>query len=74
MKVVLAWTRQPTTVAGISALFGATAAHLAGQISWIQSMPIIAGALVSILLPDDSAAKADAEALSAALASKLTAH
>lgn len=72
MKAVIAWTRQPTTVAGVSALFGAIAARLADQLSWSQSVPIIAGALVSILLPDDSTAKADAEALSAAVASRLT--
>ena len=55
--------RQPSTVGGLAALCGALEAVLSGQMSWPAALPFLAGAAVSILLPDNSAAKADAEAL-----------
>ncbi len=55
--------RQPTTVGGLAALFGTLEAILSGQMNWQAALPLIAGALVSIVLPDNSGAKADAEAM-----------
>jgi hypothetical protein len=68
MHVLLAWLRQPTSVAGISALSGTFLALLTHQISWAQAMPLIAGGLTSIALPDDAGAKANAESLARAIA------
>lgn len=55
--------RQPSTVAGLAALCGTLEAALSGQMTWPAALPFLVGAVVSILLPDNSAAKADAEAL-----------
>ncbi len=55
--------RQPSTVGGLAALCGTLEAAITGQMSWAHALPFIVGAVVSILLPDNSAARADAEAL-----------
>jgi hypothetical protein len=60
MKSVIAWLQQPTTVAGLSALFGTLAALGLHEMSWTQALPLIAGSMMSIALPDNSGAKADA--------------
>jgi len=51
------WVRQPTTVAGISALLGTAVAVLLGQMSFAAAVPLVAGAAVSMVLPDNSAAR-----------------
>ena len=71
MRTVQAWLRQPTSVAGISALFAALTALLSHQLDWAQALPIIAGAVISIALPDNAAAKADAESLARAIAAEI---
>ena len=58
--------RQPSTVAGLAALCGTLEAALSGEMTWAHTLPFLVGAVVSILLPDNSAAKADAEALARA--------
>jgi hypothetical protein len=63
VKALLAWARQPTSIAGLSALFGTFSAIALHQIGWLQGAPLLAGALVSIALPDNTAAKTDAEVL-----------
>jgi len=55
--------RQPSTVAGLAALCGTLDAVFSGQMSWPAALPFLVGAAVSILLPDNSAAKRDTEAL-----------
>ncbi len=71
MKLLLNWVRQPTTVAGISAAFGTFAALLVHQVTWAQAVPLLAGAFMSIALPDNSLAKGDAIALGQAIMTKL---
>ena len=71
MRFIIAWVQQPSTVAGLSAAVGTISALATGQITWPQAMPLLAGSIVSILLPDNNAAKADAEALANALAARL---
>ena len=63
MGQVYAWVRQPTTVAGISALFGTVVALLLKQISLAAAVPLLTGAAMSMVLPDNSAAKLQAEKL-----------
>ena len=58
--------RQPSTVAGLAALCGALEAVLTKQMTWAAALPIVVGAVVSVLLPDNNAAKADAETLARA--------
>jgi len=60
MKSLVAWLQQPTSVAGISALLGTLAALGLNEMNWAQALPLLAGSIVSIALPDNSGAKADA--------------
>jgi hypothetical protein len=71
METVLAWLRQPTTVAGISTLFGTLSALVTQQVSWAQAMPLIVGGLAAIALPDNAGAKASAELLARAIATEI---
>ncbi len=64
---ILRWLRQPTTIGGIATACAAISAVLIHQATWVQATPIYVGCAVSILLPDNSAARADARAFTAAL-------
>ncbi len=57
------WLRQPTTVAGISTFFGTLIALLLKQMSLAEAAPLLAGGAMSIILPDNSTAKQQAEEL-----------
>jgi hypothetical protein len=57
------WLRQPTTVAGVSTFVGTVVALLLKQISLAEAVPLLAGGAMSIVLPDNSAAKQQAEQL-----------
>lgn len=54
------WLRQPTTVAGISTFFGTVVALLLKQMSLAEAAPLLAGGFISIVLPDNTAAKQQA--------------
>jgi uncharacterized membrane protein YfcA len=71
MQTMLAWLRQPTSVAGISALFGTLLALANQQLDWAQALPLIAGALISIALPDNAGAKADVASLARTIATEI---
>ena len=66
-----AWARQPTTVAGISALIATISALILKQLSWVQAAPLLAGAIASMVLPDDSSAGPQAKALVGELVTNL---
>ena len=51
------WCRQPTTVAGFSALSGLGAALLLHQVAWQSAVPIAVAGLVGMVLPDNAGAK-----------------
>ncbi len=57
MSRLIVWLKQPTTVAGLSALSGTAVALLGAQLSWQASLPVLVGAVVGIVLPDNSGAK-----------------
>ncbi len=63
MKPLIVWAQQPTSVAGLATLIGTISALVSHQLSWAQAFPLLAGALTSIALPDNTRAKSDAEAL-----------
>jgi hypothetical protein len=71
MEGLTAWLRQPTSVAGISALLGTVTAMVMHQIGLVQAVPLIAGALVSIVLPDNTRAQREAESLAATIVAGL---
>lgn len=56
MNDLLAWLRQPTTVAGIAASLGTVSAWLMGQMTAGQAVPLLIGAATSMLLPDNTGA------------------
>ena len=66
MNSLNAWARQPTTVAGFSALLGTVCALALHQIQWPAAVPLLVGAMTSMVLPDNANAKQQAEALAAA--------
>ena len=70
VQTILAWLRQPTSVAGISALLGTLLALVNQQLVWAQALPLIAGALISIALPDNAGAKANVASLAGAIATE----
>jgi hypothetical protein len=65
MARLKAWMRQPTTVAGFSALLATVCALVLHQVQWPQAVPLLVGAVTSMLLPDNTNAKQAAEALAA---------
>jgi hypothetical protein len=67
------WLRQPTTVAGISALLGTAMALALGQMSFAAAVPLLTGAAISIVLPDNSVAKQQAAAVAQEIVAQVTA-
>jgi hypothetical protein len=61
MRKLSMWLRQPTSVAGLSAVFGTVTALLLKQMTLVEAAPLLAGAAMSILLPDNSLVKQQAE-------------
>jgi hypothetical protein len=72
MQNLRAWARQPTTVAGFSALIAAISAVVLKQLSWAQAIPVVAGALMSMVLPDNTGAQQQASGLATELVSFAT--
>ncbi len=66
------WMQQPTTVAGLSAMLGTLVALMMHQVTWIQAVPLFAGAAVSAILPDNSGAKQQAQLLAGTMIAKFT--
>lgn len=62
MNKVLAFFRQPLNQAGLVAIGGSLWAVLQGTMSIYAALPVIGGAVVAWLLPDNSLAKEDVEA------------
>jgi len=71
MMAVRAWVRQPTTVAGFSAMLGTLCALILHQLQWTQAVPLLVGAVTSMLLPDNAGAKQEAEALATEAVSRI---
>jgi hypothetical protein len=72
MKKVYLWIQQPTSVAGFAAAFGTLSAVFSHQISWAQAGPLLAGAIMSIALPDNAGAKASAEAMAGGIVATIS--
>ena len=72
MTNLRSWIQQPTTVAGISAMLGTLVAALMHQVTWMQAIPLLAGAAVSAILPGNRSAKQQAELLTGTMVAKFT--
>ncbi len=71
MQELRIWVRQPTTVAGISALIATISALVLQQLTWPQAIPVLVGAAVSMLLPDDTGARQQAQQIAGELVAKI---
>lgn len=54
---------QPTTVAGLATLTGTLHAALTGTLTWNAAVPLLVGAAVAIILPDNTAFEKKIETL-----------
>jgi hypothetical protein len=64
---LLAWSRQPTTVAGLSTLAGVGIGVVSGATSWQTAIPLAVAGIVAVVLPDNAGAKTTAQTLAADL-------
>ena len=72
MNKIRAWTREPTSVAGLATILGTFTAMLSHQLSWAQAIPLLVGAAVSLVLPDNTGARVSAVALAGAVVTTIT--
>ncbi len=72
MEQLRTWLRQPTTVAGISAVIATISALVLQQLTWPQAIPVLVGSAVSMLLPDNSTARAQAQQIAGELVAQIT--
>jgi hypothetical protein len=59
----VAWLRQPTTVAGLSTAVGTGVALALHQVGLQAAAPLLAGAAMGMILPDNTAARTAAVTL-----------
>ena len=71
MDGLRAWARQPTTVAGFSAGIAGLTAVVLQQLTWAQVVPVLAGAAMSIILPDNTVAQQQARELAGEIVTKI---
>ncbi len=57
MNTLIAWTKQPTTVTGLATLAGTASALLTHQLNLMTATPLLVGALLSIVIPDNGGAQ-----------------
>ena len=65
------WAMQPTTVAGISASIATISALLLKQLTWVQAVPLLTGAVTSMILPDNAVARKQAEQIATEMVTKI---
>jgi hypothetical protein len=53
---LVAWLSQPTTIAGLATLAGDAVLIATGAVTWRVELPIAAGSLIAVALPDNSVA------------------
>jgi hypothetical protein len=56
MNTLLSWFKQPTTVAGFSALVGTAMGFATGSMTLPTALSVAVGSLVAMALPDNTAA------------------
>ncbi|MGH7068180.1 MAG: hypothetical protein ACREFO_05910 [Acetobacteraceae bacterium] len=63
MKRFLAFWKQPLNQGALAAAAGTALAVLQGSMTWQHAVPLAVGALVALIIPDNSVAKEDIEVL-----------
>ena len=66
-KRLLDWSRQPTTVAGFSGLVATVAGAVSGGLKWQAIVPLVAGSLAALVLPDNAGARTTVQTVTADL-------
>lgn len=61
MKPIMRFFRQPLNQAALAGIAGTALAVLQGSMSWQQAIPVAVGAVVALIVPDNSVAKEDVE-------------
>jgi hypothetical protein len=56
MNNIISWFKQPTTVAGFSALVGTAMGFATGSVTMPAAISVAVGSLVAMILPDNSGA------------------
>jgi len=55
--------KTPLNQAALAGMVGTAAAVLGGQMTWQAAVPVVVGGVVALIVPDNSVAKEDVEAL-----------
>ena len=63
MNSVLKLLQQPSGVIGVSVVLGTLVSASTHQITWQQAIPVLAGAMLAIVVPDNTTANADGRKL-----------
>lgn len=63
MNKLLAYFKAPLNQAALATCAGAGLAVLQGSMTWQHAVPLVAGALVALVIPDNTVAKEDVEAI-----------
>ncbi|MDA8049035.1 MAG: hypothetical protein M0002_03345 [Rhodospirillales bacterium] len=63
MNKLLAFVRQPLNQAALAGMAGTALAVLQGSMMWQHAVPVAVGAVVALVIPDNSVAKEDIEQL-----------
>lgn len=63
MKELMAFWKAPLNQAALATCAGTGLAVLQGAVTWQHAVPLLAGAIVTLIIPDNTVAKEDVEAL-----------
>jgi hypothetical protein len=66
VNALVKFFKQPLNQAALAGVAGTGLAVLQGSMTWQHAVPVAAGAVVALILPDNSLAKEDIEGLVAA--------
>jgi hypothetical protein len=63
LQKILAFFKAPLNQAALSGMLGTGVAVMQGQMTWQAAVPVAVGAIVAMVIPDNSVAKEDVETL-----------
>ncbi|MGH7056434.1 MAG: hypothetical protein ACREFZ_00940 [Acetobacteraceae bacterium] len=63
MNSMVSFFKAPLNQAGLVAIIGAVLGVLQGSLTWQAAVPVVAGAIIAWIIPDNSVAREDIEAL-----------
>ncbi len=63
MNKIMAFFKAPLNQAALAGMLGTAVAVMQGQMTWQAAVPVAVGAVVAMVIPDNSVAKEDIETL-----------